>query len=128
MKPRSLARLSPLADARARPAPPTDAGAQADDGRGALAGTTPEALYGQGVLMWRAGRRQEAVGLLDAALRAKPDFPEALCMGGYILGESGKSAAALQFYRRAIGLKLDLPALLALACLPAVSGLPPHLL
>ena len=31
-------------------------------------------------------------------------------MGGYILGESGKSAAALQFYRRAIGLKLDLPA------------------
>ena len=31
-------------------------------------------------------------------------------MGGYILGESGKSEAALQFYRRAIGLKLDLPA------------------
>lgn len=109
MKPRSLARPSPLADARARRAPPTDAGPQADDGRGALAGTTPEALYGQGVLMWRAGRRQEAVGLLDAALRAKPDFPEALCMGGYILGESGKREAALQFYRRALGLKLDLP-------------------
>ena len=72
----------------------------ADDRRGAPAGTTPEALYAQGVLMRRAGRRQEAVGLLDAALRAKPDFPEALCMGGYILGESGKREAALQFYRR----------------------------
>ncbi|MGD1017396.1 MAG: tetratricopeptide repeat protein [Roseiarcus sp.] len=109
MKPRSLAGPSRLADARARPAPPTEAGPQADGERGAPAGTTAETLYAQGVLMWRAGRRQEAVGLVDAALRAKPDFPEALCMGGYILGESGKRAAALQFYRRALGLKLDLP-------------------
>jgi tetratricopeptide (TPR) repeat protein len=109
VKQKSLAGPSRLADARARPAPPTEAGPQADGGRGAPAGTTAEALYAQGVLMWRAGRRQEAVGLVDAALRAKPDFPEALCMGGYILGESGKREAALQFYRRALGLKLDLP-------------------
>jgi tetratricopeptide (TPR) repeat protein len=108
VKQRSLAGPSRLADARARPAPPTDAAPQADE-RGAPAGTTAQALYAQGVLMWRAGRSQDAVGLLDAALRAKPDFPEALCMGGYILGESGKRAAALQFYRRALGLKLDLP-------------------
>ncbi len=59
--------------------------------------------------MWQGGRRPEAIALLDAALRANPEFPEALCMGGYILGESGKSAAALQFYRRAISFKLDLP-------------------
>ena len=64
----------------------------------------------RGVAMWRDGRKREAVALLDAALRDKPEFPEALCMGGYILGESGKSGPALQFYRRAISLKLDFPA------------------
>ncbi|MGD0640347.1 MAG: DUF6165 family protein [Roseiarcus sp.] len=78
---------------------------------GAPVGATPEAvLYARGVAMWQGGRRQEAIALLDAALRENPNYPEALCMGGYILGESGKSAPALQFYRRAISLKLDLPA------------------
>ena len=82
------------------------------DGRapGAPLEATPAALYQRGVAMWRDGRRQEAIGLLDAALRENPDFPEALCMGGYILGELGKSEAALQFYRRAISLRRDLPA------------------
>jgi len=70
---------------------------------------TPEALYAEGVALWRSGRRREAIALLDAALRVNPEFPEALCMGGYILGESGKSGPALEFYRRAIGFKLDLP-------------------
>ncbi len=64
----------------------------------------------RGVAMWRDGRKREAVALLDAALRDNPEFPEALCMGGYILGASGKSGPALEFYRRAISLKLDLPA------------------
>jgi Flp pilus assembly protein TadD len=59
--------------------------------------------------MWQGGRRQEAIALLDATLRENPEFAEALCMGAYILGESGKSEPALQFYRRAIGFKLDLP-------------------
>jgi tetratricopeptide (TPR) repeat protein len=71
---------------------------------------TPESLYAAGVALWNAGRRQEAVGMLDAALRGNPDFPEALCMGGYVLGASGKASAALQFYRRALALKIELPA------------------
>jgi tetratricopeptide (TPR) repeat protein len=109
LKQKSLAGPALLAHVRPTPARPTDPAPQAD-GPDAPAGATAEALYARGVAMWRAGRRKEAVGLLDAALRENPDFPEALCMGGYILGESGRRAAALQFYRRALGLKLDLPA------------------
>lgn len=69
----------------------------------------PDALYARGVALWNGGRRQEAIGLLDEALRRNPEFPEALCMGAYILGESGKVGAALQFYRRAVSLKIDQP-------------------
>ena len=53
------------------------------------------------------GRRQEAVALLDAALRERADFPEALCMGGFILRESGKFDAALRFYDQALKHKAD---------------------
>ncbi len=69
----------------------------------------PGQLYATGVAMWREGRRKEAIALLDAALRKRPDFPEALCMGGYILGKSGKIGPATQFYRRAIDIQLDSP-------------------
>jgi tetratricopeptide (TPR) repeat protein len=109
LKQKSLAGPGSLSLARSAAAPPRDPDVEGH-GLGAPLGATAGALYARGVAMWREGRRREAVGLLDAALRENPDFPEALCMGGYILGESGKSAAALQFYRRAISLKLDLPA------------------
>ncbi len=68
-----------------------------------------ESLYERGVALWNAGRRQEAIALLDAALKRNPNFPDALCMGGYILAQSGKREAALEFYRRALGVKVDLP-------------------
>jgi tetratricopeptide (TPR) repeat protein len=61
-----------------------------------------EMAYRDGVGFWNEGRREEAIAALDAALRAKPDFPEALCMGGYILGIVGKHEAALSFYRRTL--------------------------
>ena len=69
----------------------------------------PEALYAHGVALWNGGRRQEAIALLDAALRGNPEFPEALSMGAFVLRESGKPGAALQFYRRAISLKIEQP-------------------
>lgn len=47
--------------------------------------------------------------MLDAALRRNPEYPEALCMAAFVLGESGKPGAALQFYRRAISLKIEQP-------------------
>ncbi len=67
----------------------------------------PKSLYSQGVALWGAGRRQEAIALLDEAMRRNPEFPEALCMSAFVLGELGKPEAALQFYRRALGFKVD---------------------
>ncbi|HLW91673.1 MAG TPA: DUF6165 family protein [Roseiarcus sp.] len=66
-----------------------------------------KALYAHGTALWNAGRRQEAVAMLDAALMGRPDFPEALCMGGFILSQSGKIDAALRFYDKALKLKSD---------------------
>ena len=62
----------------------------------------PEALYAAAVAEWRGRRRDAAIKLLDEALRLKPDFAAALCMGGYMLGECGKPEPALRFYRRAL--------------------------
>jgi tetratricopeptide (TPR) repeat protein len=68
----------------------------------------PDALYAAAVGLWRERRRDEAIRLLDEALRRRPDFPDALCMGGYMLGELGKPEPALHFYRRALELDASL--------------------
>lgn len=64
-------------------------------------------LYQQGLREQAAGRMDAAIGLFDAALRIKPDYPEALCSGGYILQRNGHIEGALAFYGRAIELKPD---------------------
>jgi Flp pilus assembly protein TadD len=64
--------------------------------------------YSHAVALWSAGREQEAADALDAALREKNDFAEALGMGGYILSRRGKTETALRFYRRAVECKPDL--------------------
>ena len=68
----------------------------------------PDALYAAAVVEWRGRRRNEAIKLIDAALRLKPDFAAALCMGGYMLSECGKPEPALRFYRRALELDASL--------------------
>jgi tetratricopeptide (TPR) repeat protein len=68
---------------------------------------TAEAFYRHGAALWNAGRRQEAIAQLDAALRENPDHPETLCMGAFILRQQGKTDAALRFYNRAVQLKGD---------------------
>ena len=45
---------------------------------------------------------------MDEALRLKPDFANALCMGGYMLSECGKPESAMRFYRRALELDASL--------------------
>jgi Flp pilus assembly protein TadD len=68
----------------------------------------PDALYTAAVILWRKGRREEAIRLMDEALRRRPDFADALCMGGYMLSECGKPEPALRFYRRALELDASL--------------------
>jgi Flp pilus assembly protein TadD len=68
----------------------------------------PDALYAAAVLQWRDRRRDEAIKLIDEALRLRPDFAAALCMGGYMLGGCGKPEPALRFYRRALELDASL--------------------
>jgi tetratricopeptide (TPR) repeat protein len=68
----------------------------------------PDALYAGAVTLWREGRRDEAIKLMDAALGLKPDFADALCMGGYMLSECGQPQSAMRFYRRAIELDASL--------------------
>jgi tetratricopeptide (TPR) repeat protein len=68
---------------------------------------TAETFYATGVALWNGGCKREAVALLDSAIKKKPDYPEAICMGGFILREEGKREAALRFYRRAVELKPD---------------------
>jgi tetratricopeptide (TPR) repeat protein len=67
-----------------------------------------DALYAAAVVHWRERRRDEAIKLIDEALRLRPDFAAALCMGGYMLGECRKPESALRFYRRALELDASL--------------------
>ena len=66
-------------------------------------------LYAEAVTLWERGREIEAVERLDAALRQRPDFAEALSMGAYILNRRGRREAALRFYRRAVNCNRELP-------------------
>ncbi|MGO9388726.1 tetratricopeptide repeat protein [Rhodoblastus sp.] len=61
-----------------------------------------DTLYQIGLGEQAAGRLDAAIAWFDAALRARPDFPEALCSGGYILQSRGYAAGALAFYDRAL--------------------------
>lgn len=65
------------------------------------------ALYLQGLKYQAEGRLDDAIAFFDAALSARPDFPEALCSGGYILQSTGHFEGALAFYGRAIELEPD---------------------
>jgi tetratricopeptide (TPR) repeat protein len=67
----------------------------------------PNLHYQYAVQEQASGRLDAAIALLDAALRLKPDFPEALCLGGFILPEQGHSAGALALYEHALALKPD---------------------
>lgn len=50
------------------------------------------------------GRLENAISHFDAALAIRPEFPEALCSGGYILHTTGHPEGALAFYGRALEL------------------------
>jgi tetratricopeptide (TPR) repeat protein len=67
-----------------------------------------DSLYAAAVALWREQRRDEAIKLMDQALRLEPDFAEALCMGGYMLSECGNPQSAMRFYRRALELDASL--------------------
>jgi tetratricopeptide (TPR) repeat protein len=68
----------------------------------------PDALYAAAVVLWGERRREEAIRLIDEPLRRRPDFANALCMGGYMLSQFDKPEPALRFYRRALELDASL--------------------
>jgi tetratricopeptide (TPR) repeat protein len=53
-------------------------------------------------------RRDEAIRLMDEALGLRPDFADALCMGGYMLSECGSPESAMRFYHRALEIDASL--------------------
>lgn len=63
------------------------------------------AFFAAGVRAHAAGRIEEGIAAIDAALRIEPDFPEALSFAGFILQERGHGAGALRFYERALSLR-----------------------
>ena len=60
-----------------------------------------EAHYLRALALWEAGNAKAAADALDLAMQKRPNFPEALAMGGYILEQNGSSDAAMRFYLRA---------------------------
>jgi len=70
---------------------------------------TPEAFYERANRFKIQGRIQEAVHNYDAALRLRPNFPEALCSSAILLQEGGFCDAALRFYNQALRIKPDFP-------------------
>jgi tetratricopeptide (TPR) repeat protein len=66
-----------------------------------------QAHYALGLGEQAAGRVDAAIAHFDAALQIRPNFPEALAAGGYILQSRGHVAGALAFYGRAVELKAD---------------------
>jgi tetratricopeptide (TPR) repeat protein len=76
--------------------------------RAGAASSEPDALYAASIALWRKQQRDEAIKLMDEALRMRPDFADALCMGGYMLSECGKPQSAMRFYRRALELDSSL--------------------
>lgn len=74
---------------------------------------TADVFYNCGAAFWNRGRAPEAIEMLDAALKARPDYPEALCLGGYILSEAGQFEAALRFYNQALKFKPEYPVALS---------------
>eukprot|EP01037_Dinobryon_pediforme_P007739 gene7739-7801_t len=70
---------------------------------------TPESLYEKANRFKMEGRIQDAVANYDAALRLKPNFPEALCSSAILLLERGFYDAALRFLDQALRLKPDFP-------------------
>lgn len=69
-----------------------------------------DALYRTALAQWDRGEAKAAAESLDAALRLRPDYAEALGMGGFLLERSGRLEPATRFYRRAVALNPQLDA------------------
>ena len=60
-------------------------------------------LYNRGYEFWLQGKSDEAIQLYDQALAIRPDYPEALCAGGFVLQQAGRNReASARFYDQAL--------------------------
>jgi hypothetical protein len=62
-----------------------------------------------GVALSDLGRFEEAMGCLQAALRVRPDSPDAIQNVGMTLGRQGRWREAIDYYEQALRLRPDFP-------------------
>src|SRR5207253_5547700 len=65
---------------------------------GAPGGSSPDALFNQGVILWNSGKIAEAKKQFEAVIAAKPDHAEAhYQLGMALVNEGNLAAAAAEF-------------------------------
>jgi tetratricopeptide (TPR) repeat protein len=64
--------------------------------------TQPEMLTLQGQCLWSLGRQAEAINLVETALRANPELPQALRLRASFLLADGQAGAAVPFLEKAL--------------------------
>jgi tetratricopeptide (TPR) repeat protein len=70
---------------------------------------TAQSWYALGYQAAKSAKFDEAITDLDAALKLRADYPEALNMKGYSLRKSGKLDEAFSYYEKALALKPNFP-------------------
>ncbi len=73
--------------------------------------TTQPARYARAIALYRLGRTNEAVELIDGLLRERPSSPWLLELKGQVLFEAGRGAAAVPPYQEAVRLAPNQPLL-----------------
>ena len=75
---------------------------------GSLAAETPQALYARAAQLEQAGRLDDAAAAYESAIRGAPRLAEAHDRLAFVRGRQGRTAEAIEGFRKAIALRPDL--------------------